>query len=406
MINSISVNGVSYEEPNRVKHEVFLHFRNQFKESRVNRPVLGGEFKSIEDNSISHHLVSDFTEVKVLVAIKESNGNKAPGPYGFNLLCYQKFWKVMKQEIMQFFRNFHNHSRLTYVLVHKLKPVMPLIISETQKTFIGGRNIIDGVFIANEVVDGWKKAERQGLIIKLDFEKAFDSVNWEFLFGQVVIIKRTLRCFQVLSGLRINYHKSVACEVCVVDESLHTFANLLNCKVLNLSLNFLGLPLGANPDRKSTWKPVIDNVRARLLGWMRKMLPFVGRLTLIKSVLSSLLVYYLSFFRMPEGVAHDFEKIEPAFLWSGNDLKRKVHLVKWLEVTKSVAQGGLGIRRIKDVNACLLLRWWWKFGNQTNALWRRVICSKYKVEVDCWHPLVKSSYKHSRVWKDIIFIGV
>lgn len=93
----------------------------------------------------------------------------------------------------------------------------------------------------------------------------------------------------------------------MVDESLHSFAHHLNCKVLDLPLKFLGLPLGANPGRKSTWKPVLDSVRARLSGWARKTLSFAGRLTLIKSVLSSLPVFYLSLFRMPEGVARDFE---------------------------------------------------------------------------------------------------
>lgn len=126
---------------------------------------------------------------------------------------------------------------------------------------------------------------------------------------------------------------------------------------------------------------MLDNIRSRLLGWKRKMLSFARRLTLIKSVLSSLPVYYLSLFKMPEGVAREIEKIEAAFLWGGDGLKRKVHLVKWMEVTKSVAQGGLGIRRIRDVNACLLLKWWWKFGNQISALWRHVICSRIRF----WH---------------------
>lgn len=72
---------------------------------------------------------------------------------------------------------------LAKVLSHRLKSVMPSTIGDTQIAFIERRNIIDGVFIANEVVDGWKKAKQQGLIIKLNFEKAFDSVNWEFLFS-------------------------------------------------------------------------------------------------------------------------------------------------------------------------------------------------------------------------------
>ena len=63
------------------------------------------------------------------------------------------------------------------LLSHRLKAVMPHIINETQSTFLSGRNILDGVLIANEVVDGWKKAKNKEPIIKLDFEKAYDSIN-------------------------------------------------------------------------------------------------------------------------------------------------------------------------------------------------------------------------------------
>lgn len=48
-----------------------------------------------------------------------------------------------------------------------------------------GRNILDGVLIANEVVDCWKKTRKKALIIKLDFQKAYDAVNWEFLFSML-----------------------------------------------------------------------------------------------------------------------------------------------------------------------------------------------------------------------------
>lgn len=39
--------------------------------------------------------------------------------------------------------------------------------------------------IANEIVDGWKKKHKKGIIIKLDFEKAYDSINWGFLFSML-----------------------------------------------------------------------------------------------------------------------------------------------------------------------------------------------------------------------------
>ncbi|XP_028087035.1 uncharacterized protein LOC114287789 [Camellia sinensis] len=197
-----------------VKQQVLHHFKTQFIESWVKRPILGGVFNTIEADYVSQHLVAEFSATKVLAAIKDCNNNKAPGPDRFNLLCYWKFWKVMKPNIIQFFKEFHSNSRLTYginntfitlipklenpvglsnyrpislmgsiykilakVLSHRLKSVLSSIIGETQAAFIGGRNILDGVFIANKVVDGWKKAKKPGLILKLDFEKTYDSVN-------------------------------------------------------------------------------------------------------------------------------------------------------------------------------------------------------------------------------------
>jgi hypothetical protein len=58
---------------------------------------------------------------------------------------------------------------------------MDSVISSNQSAFIKGRNLVDGVVIVNEVVDWAKKAKKDCLIIKVDFEKAYDSVDWGFL---------------------------------------------------------------------------------------------------------------------------------------------------------------------------------------------------------------------------------
>ncbi|XP_028091071.1 uncharacterized protein LOC114291223 [Camellia sinensis] len=60
-------------------------------------------------------------------------------------------------------------------------------------------------------------------------------------------IKRALRCFEVMSGLRINYHKSIVCGVGFQEDQSKEFARVLNCLTKKLPFSFLGLPLGANP---------------------------------------------------------------------------------------------------------------------------------------------------------------
>ncbi|MCI32279.1 RNA-directed DNA polymerase (Reverse transcriptase), partial [Trifolium medium] len=58
---------------------------------------------------------------------------------------------------------------------------MHRLISETQSAFVRGRQILDGVLIANEVIDEAKRLKKKVLLFKVDFEKAYDSVDWDFL---------------------------------------------------------------------------------------------------------------------------------------------------------------------------------------------------------------------------------
>lgn len=80
--------------------------------------------------------------------------------------------------------------------------------------------------------------------------------------------------------------------------------------------------------------------------------------SLIRSVLSCMPIYFLSIFKIPVGVAKQIEKIQAAFLWGKSELKRKVHLVKWADLTVDKSQGGLGLRNLREINAYLLIKWW------------------------------------------------
>ena len=69
----------------------------------------------------------------------------------------------------------------TKALTVRIETVMHKLINPCQTAFIKGRNIMDGVNLLQEILKESKRKKRQGVVLKLDFEKAYDKVDWRFL---------------------------------------------------------------------------------------------------------------------------------------------------------------------------------------------------------------------------------
>ncbi|KAJ0581115.1 putative RNA-directed DNA polymerase [Helianthus annuus] len=64
-----------------------------------------------------------------------------------------------------------------------MRTVMEEVISENQSAFMEGKFILDGPLIVNEVISWLKKEKSKEFIMKIDFEKAYDNVNWNFVIS-------------------------------------------------------------------------------------------------------------------------------------------------------------------------------------------------------------------------------
>ncbi|GKD02121.1 RNA-directed DNA polymerase, eukaryota [Tanacetum coccineum] len=208
----------SIEDPDEIKKAAYEHFSSRFKESRSNRPCFSSSrFQKLSDLD-AHFLDSSMSVEEIKEVVWGCASSKAPGPDGFNFKFIKTFWDVIKVEFLECIKYFESSGRLangcnpsfivlipkrndplgfgdyrpisligcvykviSKILSNRLARVIASVISPNQAAFISGRQILDGILVANEIIRMASVEDTKLLIFKVDFEKAFDSVNWSFL---------------------------------------------------------------------------------------------------------------------------------------------------------------------------------------------------------------------------------
>ena len=198
-----------------------------------------------------------FSKEEIFVAILGLNGEKVLGPDGFPIASWSFSWEYVKDEVMDFFKEFYEkkfvrslnatflvlipkkgnvedikdyrpisllgglYKILAKVLANRLRRVIDKVVSPSQNAFMEGRQILDVTLIAKEAVDSMLRRNDGGVVCKLDIEKAYDHLNWEFVlevmrrkgFGQRLLswiswCMSTASFSIIINGLRLVFSKA------------------------------------------------------------------------------------------------------------------------------------------------------------------------------------------------------
>jgi hypothetical protein len=170
---------------------------------------------SVQENELLSQI---FTEDEVFNAINQMEHNKSPGPDGFPTEFYQRFWNVIKGDLMAMFGHFQNggfplfklnfgiitllpkkenavqiqqyrpicllnvsFKIFTKVATNRVSDVAHTVVRPSQTAFMSGRHILEGVVVLHETIHQLHSKKLDGVLFKIDFEKAYDKVKWPFL---------------------------------------------------------------------------------------------------------------------------------------------------------------------------------------------------------------------------------
>ncbi|GJT85375.1 RNA-directed DNA polymerase, eukaryota, partial [Tanacetum coccineum] len=178
-------------------------------------------------------LECDVSKDEIKRAVWDCGTDKSPGLDGFTFGSNSSFIAlILKTRDANMVKDFRPISLIGSmykitgkIMVNRLVLVLGDLVNEVQSAFIVDRQILDGPFILNEIIQWCQSKKKQSLVFKVDFEKAFDSVRWDYLDeilrrGSVIVNGSPTEEFQFHKGLKHGDPLSPFLFILVM-ESLH-----------------------------------------------------------------------------------------------------------------------------------------------------------------------------------------
>ena len=216
------MDGSTVETRREIEEELSQHFSDIRKEYGGDRSRAINRITNLiprtvtkENNEMLIKLVS-MQEVEEV--INQMAPAKAPRPDGFTSNFFHHFWDLVKEEVLEIVEEFKNkrgvlksfntnfislvpkevgadrldkfrpidlcnviYKIISKVIINRLKPLLPKLISSKKLGFVERRHILDGVILVHEMLHSLKSSRTPGMMIKLDIVKAYDKLSWQYI---------------------------------------------------------------------------------------------------------------------------------------------------------------------------------------------------------------------------------
>ncbi|GAU18899.1 hypothetical protein TSUD_228890 [Trifolium subterraneum] len=465
-----------------------------------NRTFKEGFHPIITDTYINS-LTCPIIKEEVTATLNSMKPFKAPGPDGFHCIFFKQYWHIVGDDIFHLVKTAfdtghfdHNISNtlialipksdtpktfkdfrpislcniiyklITKVLVQRLRPILDNIIGPFQSSFLPGRGTSDNAIVLHEIIHFMRRSKNKKgyAAFKLDLEKAFDNVNWDFLHNCLldfgfpdITIKLIMHCvtsptysilwngtqlphFKPTHGLRqgdpLSPYLFIICmeklsivinnavlqknwdPVTISKNGPHLshllFADdvLLFTKAKNSQINFI-TNLFERFSHSSGLK--INLTKSRAFYSAGTSQDKIHNLTSLSGIRNTLSFEKYLGFPILRGRAKktDFlyiiEKMQRRLASWKNKLLNKsdshnkgLNLVGWRKISRPKNIGGLGLRSTRDANICLLGKLVWDLLQSKNKLWVNILSHRYTAGFKLLY--VNAQQTSSHTWSSIV----
>ena len=472
---------------------------------------------------------------KVLFKMKN---NKAPGPDGYCYEFFKIFWEEIKFLMLNTFKEYLRTQKLTDqqnlgtitclpkqgkdrsymknwrpitllnstykifsgMLAERIKSTLEDIVHNDQKGFVQNRFIGENIRLIHDIMTECELENKQGILILVDFEKAFDTLDWNFIqtvfemsnygekilnwikilqngsrsmvsqngfFSESIKLERgcrqgdpvspyifvicaeilgiaireneriegitifgyehkisqyaddttlitknckkslnrvldTLKFFHTISGLKVNIEKTKVVQLGVAGDG-----RMINIEKEKLELTNEFVLLGIQFNSKRLSKITEDNCRLKfpemkkvLRQWKRRKLTISGRISVFKSLVSSMLTHILLSLPNPSlELLDEYEKILSCFLWGGKPAKFRKEILEY-----PYDMGGLQLHNLQRFSSSLKITWLRRIIS-TDSSWT-TFANSYEID-KCWNfgnnfAKTKKNTMTNAFWKDVV----